>query len=81
MNFLDVNSIILLIELSFFLLNEIDFLGVITYWYIHFCLWYLSLFHYYLLSIIIVVQLLSHIQPSATPWTVARQASLSFTIS
>ena len=28
-----------------------------------------------------VVQLLSHIQLFATPWTAARQASLSFTIS
>ena len=29
----------------------------------------------------IVVQLLSHVQLSATPWTAAPQASLSFTIS
>ena len=28
-----------------------------------------------------IVQLLSHVQLSATPWTAARQASLSFTIS
>ena len=30
---------------------------------------------------IVVVQLLSHVQLFATPWTAARQASLSFTIS
>ena len=30
---------------------------------------------------IVVVQLLSHVQLLATPWTAARQASLSFTIS
>ena len=30
---------------------------------------------------LVVVQLLSHIQLFATPWTAARQASLSFTIS
>ena len=29
----------------------------------------------------VAVQSLSHVQPFATPWTVARQASLSFTIS
>ena len=29
---------------------------------------------------IVAVQLLSHVRLSATPWTVARQASLSFTI-
>ena len=29
----------------------------------------------------VVVQLLSHVQLFATPWTVARQTSLSFTIS
>ena len=33
--------------------------------------------HYYYF----VVQLLSHVQLFATPWTAARQASLSFTIS
>ena len=33
------------------------------------------------LNIIAVVQLLIHIQPFATPWTTARQASLSFTVS
>ena len=32
-------------------------------------------------SAIVVVQLLNHVQFFATPWTVARQASLSFTIS
>jgi len=32
-------------------------------------------------GIIAVVQLLSHVQLSATPWTAACQASLSFTIS
>ena len=31
--------------------------------------------------IVVVVQLLNHIQLSATPWTAARQAPLSFTIS
>ena len=30
---------------------------------------------------IVAVQLLSHVRLSATPWTAARQASLSFTIS
>ena len=30
---------------------------------------------------VIVVQLLSHVRLFAAPWTVARQASLSFTIS
>ena len=30
---------------------------------------------------IVVVQLLSRVRLSATPWTAARQASLSFTIS
>ena len=29
----------------------------------------------------VVVQLLSHVQLFATPWTAARQASLSFTVS
>ena len=29
----------------------------------------------------VVVELLSHVQLSVTPWTVARQASLSFTVS
>ena len=29
----------------------------------------------------VFIQLPSHVQPSATPWTAARQASLSFTIS
>ena len=32
-------------------------------------------------SIFLVVQLLSHVQLLAIPWTVARQTSLSFTIS
>ena len=31
--------------------------------------------------IVVAVQSLSHVQLSATPWTAARQASLSFTIS
>ena len=34
-----------------------------------------------LLSILLVVQSLSHVQLSATPWTAAHQALLSFTIS
>ena len=33
------------------------------------------------LIIIAIVQLLSHVQLFATPWTTARQASLSFTVS
>ena len=33
------------------------------------------------MEIIDVVQLLNHVRPFATPWTAARQASLSFTIS
>ena len=33
------------------------------------------------LIVVVVVPLLSHVQLFATPWTVARQASLSFTIS
>ena len=32
-------------------------------------------------NIYVVVQLLSHVRPFVTPWTAARQASLSFTIS
>ena len=31
--------------------------------------------------VVVVVQLLSHVQLFATPWTAARQVSLSFTIS
>ena len=30
--------------------------------------------------VVVVVQSLSHVQPSVTPWMAARQASLSFTI-
>ena len=30
---------------------------------------------------VVVIQLLSHVQLFATPWTAARQASLSFTVS
>ena len=32
-------------------------------------------------SVFVVVQLLIHVQLFATPWTAARQASLSFTLS
>ena len=32
-------------------------------------------------AVVTVVQLLSHVQLFVTPWTAARQASLSFTIS
>ena len=32
-------------------------------------------------GVFVVVQLLSHVRPFATPWTAAHQASLSFTIS
>ena len=35
----------------------------------------------YIPNFVVVVQLLSHVQLFATPWTAARQASLSFTIS
>ena len=44
---------------------------------------YLEVFHpgVELLGHVIVVQLLSHVQFFATPWTAAQQASLSFTIS
>ena len=31
--------------------------------------------------IVVIIQLLSHVQPFATPWTAARQASLSSSIS
>ena len=34
-----------------------------------------------MLTIVVVVELLSHVQLFVTPWTTARQASLSFTIS
>ena len=34
-----------------------------------------------LIFLVVVVQLLSHVQLFATPWTAARQTSLSFTIS
>ena len=37
--------------------------------------------HIYNIYIIVVVQSLSHVQLFATPWTAARQVSLSFTIS
>ena len=30
---------------------------------------------------VVVIQLLNHVRPFVTPWTAARQASLSFTIS
>ena len=36
---------------------------------------------FYIISIIVVFQLLSHVQLLVTPWTTACQASLSFTIS
>ena len=36
---------------------------------------------FYIISIIVVFQLLSHVQLFETPWTAAYQASLSFTIS
>ena len=38
-------------------------------------------FCYPVLAVVVVVQLLNHVQLFATPWTAARQASLSFTIS
>ena len=50
-----------------------------VYW-----LWWLvgeSLYHTLRLITVIVIQSQSHIQLSATPWTAAHQASLSFTIS
>ena len=38
-------------------------------------------FCYPFFAVVVVVQLLNHVQLFATPWTAARQASLSFTIS
>ena len=48
-----------------------------------FSLAWVLLFHFWLSSVldVAVVQLLSHAQLFATPWTAARQASLSFTVS
>ena len=42
---------------------------------------YNSIYRRYLVKIIVIVQSLSHVGFFATPWTAARQASLSFTIS
>ena len=42
---------------------------------------HLSRFLYYTYIVIVVVQSLSHVQLFTTPWTAARQASLSFTVS
>ena len=36
---------------------------------------------FYIMSIIVVFQLLSHVQLLVTPWTTSHQASLSFTVS
>ena len=42
---------------------------------------YLSLQQVIIILLVVVIQLLSHVQLFATPWTAACQASLSFTIS
>ena len=43
--------------------------------------WHFKLSGWFIMSGVVVVQSLSHVQLFATPWTAAHQASLSFTIS
>ena len=64
--------------------NEFQSLILFNFFWLYYYYYFLIFLYINILTeniTLVVVQLLSHVQPFATPWTVAHHASLSFTIS